>query len=288
MHRLRGRRIWLQWAFAANLRWDSDGYVQAPVGTHGPASFGYVRPVKGIGGKMNKVRSALMALTAMVLVGTVTADAGGPRSIKDDPHGGINWAGFYVGIQGGYGWGDTSHNFSGLNAGEWDTRGGVFGVSWGTNWQTGNWVYGFASDFSFSSIDGSFNGAGCATGVCFTDIRNLSTSRVRLGYAMDNRLIYVTGGLAYGTVHAGIRNSADEDKETRFGWALGAGLEWAFAPRWSLRAEYLHVDLGDRHHYEAGGLGFIPTDVDLTADIVRVGVSYNLGPDFWRNMLGMR
>jgi opacity protein-like surface antigen len=71
--------------------------------------------------------------------------------IKDAPYGGINWAGFYVGIQGGYGWGDTSHNFSGLNAGEWDANGGVFGVTWGTNWQRGNWVYGFESDFSFSS-----------------------------------------------------------------------------------------------------------------------------------------
>ena len=237
---------------------------------------------------MRGIRSALVALTAgaMALLGSGTASAGGPRSIKDDPYGGINWAGFYVGIQGGYGWGSTSHNFSGLNAGEWDTSGGVFGVSWGTNWQTGNWVYGFASDFSFSSIDGSFDGVGCNSGACFTDIRNLSTSRVRLGYAVDNRLIYVTGGLAYGTVHAGVRNSNDEDKDTRLGWALGAGLEWAFAPRWSLRAEYLHVDLGDEHHYTAGIN--TRTDVDVTADIVRVGVSYNLGPDFWRNTLGLR
>ncbi len=236
------------------------------------------------GGKMKRAWSALLALTAMTLIGTGTASANGPRA-GASPYGGINWAGFYVGIQGGYGWGDTSHNFNGLNAGEWDTSGGVFGVGWGTNWQTGNWVYGFASDFSFSSIDGSFDGVGCNTGACFTDIRNLSTSRVRLGYAMDNRLIYVTGGLAYGTVHAGVRNSDDEDKDTRLGWALGAGLEWAFAPRWSLRAEYLHVDLGDDHHYNAGA---IRTDVDITADIVRVGVSYNLGPDFWRNTLGWR
>jgi outer membrane immunogenic protein len=237
---------------------------------------------------MIRIRSALIALAVVAGIGAgvVSAQAGGPRSIKDAPYGGINWAGFYVGIQGGYGWGDTSHNFSGLNAGEWDANGGVFGVTWGTNWQRGNWVYGFESDFSFSSIDGSFAGVGCNTGACFTDLRNLSTSRVRLGYAMDNRLVYVTGGLAYGEVRAGIRNSSDRDEETRFGWALGAGFEWAFAPRWSLKAEYLHVDLGDRDHYLAGG--FTPTEVDLTADIVRVGVNYNLGPDFWRNVLGWR
>lgn len=237
---------------------------------------------------MIKVRSGLIALTVLagIAAGLASAQAGGPRSIKDEPYGGINWAGFYVGIQGGYGWGNTSHNFSGLNAGEWDVTGGLFGVSWGTNWQRGNWVYGFASDFSFSSIDGSFAGAGCNTGACFTDIQNLSTSRVRVGYAMDKRLIYVTGGIAYATVDAGVRNSSDRDEETRFGWTVGAGLEWAFAPRWSLRAEYLHVDLGDRNHYNAGG--GTPTEVDITADIVRVGVNYNLGPDFWRNMLGWR
>lgn len=237
---------------------------------------------------MAKVRSALIALAAIVGIGAgvVTAEAGGPRSIKDTPSGGINWAGFYIGVQGGYGWGDTSHNFSGLNAGEWDTNGGLFGVTWGTNWQRGNWVYGFASDFSFSNVEGAFDGAGCNTGACYTELRNLSTSRVRLGYATDNRLLYVTGGLAYGEVRAGVRNSTDRDDETRFGWALGAGLEWAFAPRWSLKAEYIHIDLGDSNIYLAGGA--IPTSVDVTADVVRVGVNYNLGPDFWRNALGLR
>lgn len=231
---------------------------------------------------MSKVRSALMALTAVVLAGTGVANAGGPRSIKDDPYGGINWAGFYVGIQGGYGWGDTAHSIPGFSTPNGDMEGGLFGITWGTNWQRGNWVYGTESDFSFTSIDGDAP-SGCAPGNCFTDIRNLSTSRARLGYAMDNRLIYVTGGLAYGTVRAGIHDSGIDDDKTRFGWALGAGLEWAFAPRWSLKVEYLHVDLGDRHHFDAGG---DRVDVDVTADIARIGVNYNLGPDFWRNTLG--
>ena len=207
-------------------------------------------------------------------------------SIKDDPYGGINWAGFYVGIQGGYGWGNTSHNFSGLNAGEWDTSGGVFGVSWGTNWQTGNWVYGFDSDFSFSSIDGSFDGVGCNTGTCFTDIRNLSTSRVRLGYAMDNRLIYVTGG-------SGVRDGARGSPQLRLTrtrrrvWAGHSvpALSGPSPPGGRCRPSTCTSISAIDHHYNAGA---IRTDVDITADIVRVGVNYNLGPDFWRNMLGRR
>ncbi len=179
----------------------------------------------------------------MVLAGT--ANAGGPRSIKDDPYGGINWAGFYVGIQGGYGWGDTQQQRPEPPR---VTSKGDCSASPGA--PTGKQATGSTARRAISPYRASTAvSPGCNPGACFTDIRNLSTSRLRLGYAMDNRLVYVTGGLAYGTVRAGIHNSVDDDK-TRFGWALGAGLEWAFAPRWSLKAEYLHIDLGDHHNYE--------------------------------------
>ena len=225
---------------------------------------------------------ALMALTAMALAGTGSANAGGPRSVNDDPYGDMNWAGFYVGIQGGYGWGETEHTIVGDTSGEFDTNGGLIGATWGANWQRGNWVYGFESDFSFSDIEGT------SPGSHFTEISNLSTARLRLGYAASTSLVYATGGLAYGTVHAGLRPGffdIDVDK-MRDGWVFGAGIEWAFAPRWSLKAEYLQVDLGDREHYRAPIFGDV--DVHLTADIARIGVNYNLGPEFWGNMLGMR
>ena len=221
-----------------------------------------------------------MALTAMVLVGTGSAQAGGPRSVKDDPYRDKNWAGFYVGIQGGYGWGETEHTVVGGTSGEFDTHGGLIGVTLGTNWQRGNWVYGFESDFSFSGIEGT------SSGNHFTEISNLSTARLRLGYAASTSLVYVTGGLAYGNVHAGLRPGLfdiDVDK-MRFGWVLGAGIEWAFAPRWSLKAEYLHVDLGDREQYLAPFFG--DTNVSLTADIARVGVNYSFGSDPWSGVLG--
>jgi outer membrane immunogenic protein len=233
------------------------------------------------------VRSALLGFVAAggLLFGAGTAAAEGlPDRIKDGPYrpnSDMRWSGFYVGIQGGYGWGDSEHHQGGASTGTFDISGGLAGVTWGTNWQRGNWVYGLESDFSFSSIDGDFTTPTCL-GTCFTDIRTLSTSRVRLGYAVDRSLFYATGGLAYGNVRAG-REPFDDD-ETRFGWTVGAGIEWAFAPRWSLKAEYLHVDLGDRRNYSFGG----SVDVDITADIARVGLNYNLGPEFWGDMLGRR
>lgn len=231
---------------------------------------------------MSKSRVALIALMAVAGVGVGTAEAGGPRSIKDDPASGIVWSGFYAGIQGGYGWGDTEHTVVTGTSGEFDANGGLIGVTWGTNRQRGDWVYGFESDFSFSSMDGASGGGH------FTELRNLGTARLRLGYAAGTSLMYVTGGLAYGEVKGSGKGLFVDDSErrTHFGWALGAGIEWAFAPRWSLKAEYLHVDLGDRQSYSSPFFGDI--DVHLTADIARIGVNYSFGPDFWSGVLGGR
>lgn len=240
---------------------------------------------------MHRIRTALLALTptAMILFGAGPVAADGYRSsAKPSQYAQPNWAGFFVGAQGGGGWGDTEHLFTtaGVSTGAFDLSGGLFGVTWGTNWQTGKWVYGTESDFSFSSIDGSFSAPVCGGLPCTTDIRNLSTSRLRLGYSMDrSSLVYVTGGLAYANVRAGTSAPGVDDDKTRFGWALGAGIEWALAPKWSLKAEYLHVDLGDRSNYSVAGQ---KVDVDVTADVVRVGVNYNFGPNFWSNVLGYR
>ena len=73
-----------------------------------------------------------------------------------------------------------------------------------------------------------------------------------MGYALGDRgtwLPYVTGGLAYGeskingtqTLPAPV--TAFSMSNTRVGWTVGAGVEWAFAPQWSAKAEYLYVAL---------------------------------------------
>ena len=230
---------------------------------------------------MSKIRSALLALLAVAGVGVGSAEAGGPRSINQDTHGGFNWSGFYAGIQGGYGWGDTDHLV--FTAPPHSMNGGLFGVTAGVNWQRGYAVYGLEGDFSVSDLEAEFSTFGA-----FTQVRNLSTARARLGYAMDKTLVYVTGGFAYGNVRAGVHDNLipgvvfQSDDRGRFGWTLGGGIEWAFAPRWSLKAEYLRVDLGADINYSAIVQVNPPVrdrvSVDAAADIVRVGLNYNFRP----------
>lgn len=164
-------------------------------------------------------------------------------------------------------------------------NGGLFGVTLGMNWQRGNVVYGLEGDTSVSHLDAEFSFM-----KIFTQVRNLSTARARLGYAADKSLIYVTGGFAYGNVRAGVHEPPLPDtvfqteERGRFGWVLGGGIEWAFAPRWSLKAEYLRVNFGADMNYSAIVLVNPPVrdrlSVDANADIVRVGLNYNFGPSF--------
>jgi outer membrane immunogenic protein len=112
-----------------------------------------------------------------------------------------------------------------------------------------------------------------ATGSFNTRINWLGTVRGRIGYAFDRFLPYITGGVAFGgvrgayavTTPAGAFTATGSD--TNFGWTLGGGLEYAFTPNLSLKAEYLYVDLGD----------VTPTplhNVDVTSHVVRAGLNF--------------
>jgi outer membrane immunogenic protein len=195
---------------------------------------------------------------------------------NDEGRPAVSWAGYHVGLQGGASLWNTAHVFTGgVASGAFDFSGGLVGASWGSTWQRGALVYGFDSDFSLADSSGSRAGPGCGADTCFTEVSYFGTSRVRLGYAVDRRLVYATGGLAYARVHAD--NTTDQDSKTRYGWTLGAGIEWALAPKWSAKLEYQHLDFGGGRNYTTAGSA---VDVDLDADIVRVGVNYRLDPQF--------
>jgi outer membrane immunogenic protein len=178
----------------------------------------------------------------------------------------FNWTGFYVGVNGGGGWG---HSFTNLSGGM-STSGGVAGGTVGYNAQFGHWVVGFEGDIDWSDVSGSTSAAGCPG--CSVQNNWLSTARGRVGYAYGRWLPYITGGLAVGDVQANAPGFSGQTN-TQVGWAAGAGVEYALSNNWSAKLEYLHVDLGRFDcNVNCGAAG--TDNVSFRDNLVRGGFNY--------------
>lgn len=173
-----------------------------------------------------------------------------------------NWSGFYVGINGGGGWGRS--DFAGpLGSGSFNPSGGLVGGTVGYNYQMGKTVLGLEGDIDWSNIRGS---TPCGVTNCDMHNRWLSTVRGRVGYAADRWMPYVTGGLALGDINTSITGVGSANS-TKAGWTLGGGIEAAISGPLTAKIEYLYVDLG-RGGSVAG------TDASFRSSIVRAGLNY--------------
>jgi outer membrane immunogenic protein len=214
------------------------------------------------------IATALAAL-AVTAPSAQAADMG-PPIYKAPPYAapvyGI-WSGFYVGVNGGYGFGSSDWDFPAVSA---DPEGGLVGGTIGYNMQTGPWVFGLEGDFDWADMKGNTN---CVIGVCQTKTDWFATARGRIGYAgWSNAMIYFTGGGAFADVKGSSTAFADTSK-TMAGWTVGGGVEYAFAGNWSAKVEYLYSDLGSFDC--AAACGFVaPDEISYTTNMVRGGINY--------------
>jgi outer membrane immunogenic protein len=228
---------------------------------------------------------------------------------KEAPFG---WAGFYLGGYAGYAWGSADatgtldpNNPFGNNAPSAQPAynanmspglkptGFTGGGTIGANWQAGAVVWGVEGDFGAFSLSNSATASVTPPGhVNLTSNTTVSadwlgTARGRIGLAFDRSLIYATAGAAF--TNPGFRQTNTfatlgvEDFSAsgiRAGWAAGAGWEYMFAPNWSGKIEYLHLDFGT-----LTGVGVLAAQsvnvthaTTFTADIVRAGINYRFAP----------
>ncbi len=182
-----------------------------------------------------------------------------------------NWSGFYLGLNGGGGWGRSNWDTSSDRFG---TSGGLVGGTAGYNWQFGHAVLGLEGDIDWTNISGTGTSTLCPAG-CTTSETWLSTVRGRAGYAFGGVLPYVTGGLAAGDIRAATPGFAGAT-DTNAGWTVGGGIEFALPGNWTAKAEYLHVDLG---RFNCGvNCNGLPTDnVSVHDNLLRAGVNYRFG-----------
>jgi outer membrane immunogenic protein len=181
-----------------------------------------------------------------------------------------NWAGFYIGLNGGGGSAHKCWDLNGLGGvffpaiaeGCHDATGGVFGGQIGYRWQAANWVFGLEAQGDWANLKGSNTSllvppALAALGISYTnntkvDAFGLFTGQV--GYAWNNVLWYVKGGAAVThDKYFGVSSPAlglftfDNASEDRWGGTVGTGLEIGFAPGWSVAFEYDHLFMGTRN-----------------------------------------
>jgi len=182
----------------------------------------------------------------------------------------------------------------------------------GCNWQTGGFVFGGEADFQWTGLNNTVNasfGSIPAANPAFTiapqteqansKLDWFSTVRGRAGIAFAHALLYVTGGLAIGEVQSDtavtfgtfpvlpVFNAASHigsTSTTQTGWVAGVGGEYAIDTHWSLKAEYLYVDLGSVSYTSPliAPAGVLPgyswsTSFRERDQVARIGVNYRWG-----------
>jgi len=192
-----------------------------------------------------------------------------------------DWSGFYIGINGGGGSSHATWDFVGVGReGSHDATGGTVGGQIGYRWQSGQWVFGVEGQGNWADFSGDNTSALFATrNRTKIDAFGLITGQV--GYAWNNVLIYVKGGAAVVSDKYEISSTAGallaSTSDTRWGGTVGAGLEYGFAPNWSVGVEYNHIFLSDKDVTFAGFAGTERIRQDVDMGLVRLNYKFG-GP----------
>lgn len=188
----------------------------------------------------------------------------------------FTWTGFYVGINGGYGWSHLSGDgtFGPASA---TAKGFLGGGQLGYNYQMGHFVIGAEVDAAWADV--KYEEPLFAGTLTFKNDYFI-TAAARLGYAFDRYLVYGKVGGAWtrdkwdGNDGAG---GTVTSKTNRSGWMLGAGVEYALWSNWSAKLEYNYLRFGavTPAFATTGGLTVTGTaDVKLSTHIVKAGLNY--------------
>lgn len=196
----------------------------------------------------------------------------------------------YVGIHGGYVWQDVRGAFdnqgSNTNLSGLDMERGIVGGQLGYNIERAHVVLGIEADASsYVGSSGSLTNPEPPTAYqqLSADVAYLGSVRGRIGYVMDDVMAYGTLGIGFTefkfSENAPATPFMGSMRLQETGVVYGGGLEWKIAYGVSVRAEYLH--------YDVGGIAYIPANFPNSdsgdyvkfndIDVARTGLSISLG-----------
>jgi outer membrane immunogenic protein len=194
-----------------------------------------------------------------------------------------DWSGFYIGINGG---GATSRNswdlVGGGAEGHHDSTGGTVGGQIGYRWQTGPVVFGVEAQGNWADFKGDNVSLQFAPDRNRTKIDAFGLFTGQIGYAWNNVLLYAKGGAAvtdtkYEIISGVGLGTLASKTDTRWGAVVGAGLEYGFAPNWSLGFEYDHLFMDRQNVTFVGPLVGQTDSIKQDVDLFTARLNYKFG-----------
>ncbi|HWD13017.1 porin family protein [Pseudochrobactrum sp. sp1633] len=230
------------------------------------------------------MKSILLATALVMTAGTAfAADA----VVYNEPAPAVvdtfSWTGGYIGLNAGYAGGKFKTDFYEDVFTDLSLRGNasgfIGGVQAGYNWQFDQAIVGIETDFQGSSLKSDFSVSDSMTGISLgTKVSWFGTTRLRLGYTpVDRFMVYATGGVAYGKVktYADVFGGYSSQSDTKVGYTVGAGAEYAITNNVTLKTEYLYTDLGKlKLDADFDGRSIRIGEAKSQFHTVRVGVNY--------------
>ena len=238
---------------------------------------------------MKKIFIAGIAAAALFGAPAIAADMPVKAPVYKAPAPVFSWTGCYVGANAGGGWSDKSwrdppaapNDDLGSEKGSGFAGGGQIGC----DYQSSNWVFGVRGMFDWTSLTSSHEEVPFAGFFDHSKVKGFETATARIGYALQpTLLVYGQGGFAFAQDHfwrtdTGIAAGgidADAHSHTRVGWDAGIGVEWIFAPRWSVWLEYDYMGFRKKTTTFdlVPGPGSFQYEIGQNVQAVLVGVNY--------------
>lgn len=207
-----------------------------------------------------------------------------------------DWSGFYIGANGGYATSRNCWNFesfagAAFTAGEGchNADGGVVGGQIGYRWQAGTWVFGLEAQGDWADLSGSRVSSPAFVLVpgdltINSKLQAFGLFTGQIGYAWNNVLLYAKGGAAvvdnrFSHTFTGTNVLINTSNDTRWGATVGAGLEFGFAPNWSMGVEYNHIFLErDTFSFAASPVGVATRNsISQDVDMITARINYRFG-----------
>jgi outer membrane immunogenic protein len=240
------------------------------------------------------MRKSTMALAMAVFAGSgaQAADLGGVRNEPPPflaPPPAFSWTGLYLGGHAGYAWGNEYQNVVGIPFAieNFSPQGAILGGQVGYNWQVSSWlVLGAEASIDWSDIsDDTYYSTGMSRyHTNHTTFNWLADATGRVGVVFNRAMVYGKGGVAWTSItHStlvGEELNVSNKDQSRTGWLIGGGVEYALNRYWSISGEYDYIDFGsDRYelHQQATGTFTHFSDYHPTMNVIKVGINYKIG-----------